>query len=333
MAGSWDWKLRSVDEMIKIGTVGSGMIVNEILDAVSKTEGIVCEAVYSRREETGKALADKFGVKKVYTQLEHMYEDAEVAFVYIASPNSLHYEQAKKALEYGKHVICEKPFTATLSQARELAKLAKSRRLFLIEAITTMYMKNYAFVREQLSRIGTLKMVLCTYCQYSGRYDLLKEGVVTNVFDPQFAGGALMDINLYNIYFVVGLFGKPQKVQYFPTRHENGIDTNGILIMQYPDFVCQCTGAKDTWCDNSVQILGDQGYITVPSASNVCSSVTVTTKEKSESFNFQQEKHWLLEVRAITDLIKRRDYEECCRRLEKSLEVMEVLEAARESGG
>ena len=75
---------------MRIGTIGTGFIVEYILENVRKTEGISCEAVYSRTEEKGRALADKFGVQKVYTDLDAMCADPDIDFIYIASPNSLH---------------------------------------------------------------------------------------------------------------------------------------------------------------------------------------------------------------------------------------------------
>ena len=104
---------------MKIGTIGSGFIVRYMLENVAKTEGITCEAVYSRTMENGKKLADEFGVEKVYTDLDEMCKDEAIDAIYVASPNSLHYEHAKKALSYGKHVICEKPFTPTAAEAEE----------------------------------------------------------------------------------------------------------------------------------------------------------------------------------------------------------------------
>lgn len=318
---------------MKIGTIGTGMIVGKILEAVNVTPGIECEAVYSRTEEKGRRLADQFGIRKVYTDLDEMCQDDRIDFIYIASPNNLHYEQAKKAMAYGKHVICEKPFTVTLQEAKDLAELAREKHLILLEAITTMYLPNYDLIRKKMKEIGKLKLVMCVFCQYSSRYDLLLEGETPNIFNPLFAGGALMDINLYNIYFAVGLFGKPSEVIYYADKHANGIDTNGVLILKYEDFVCQCTGAKDTWCDNFVQILGEKGYIHVLSASNTCEEFSVVTKEKKENFNVQGENQWLLAVQGIVRLVQENNYAECYKRLEKTLEVVEVLEKARESAG
>lgn len=94
---------------IRLGTIGSGFIVHNILDAVKQVEGIRCVAVYSRTKEKGQALAQKYEVENVYTDMELFLADEEINCVYVASPNLLHYEQTKRALLAGKHVLCEKP--------------------------------------------------------------------------------------------------------------------------------------------------------------------------------------------------------------------------------
>ena len=114
---------------IKLGTIGSGDIVHSILDAVRQTEGIECAAIYSRSLEKGNALAEKYQVKSIYTDMQAFLADKEMNFVYIASPNSLHYEQTKMALLAGKNVICEKPFCVKLEEAKELDRLAKEKNL------------------------------------------------------------------------------------------------------------------------------------------------------------------------------------------------------------
>lgn len=316
---------------MKLGTIGTGFIVEIILEAVEQTDGIVCEAVYSRREENGRRLAERFGISKVYTDLDQMLKDEEIDFIYVASPNSLHYAQTKKALMCGKNVICEKPFTVTSAQAKELTELARKKHLFLFEGITTMYLPNYEVIRDNLHRVGQLKLVSCIYCQYSSRYDAFKEGELPNVFNPEFAGGALMDINLYNIYFMIGLFGKPEQLTYFAARHTNGIDTNGIVVMQYPDFLCQCMGAKDTSCENSVQIMGEEGYIYVRDGSNGCREVTLFTNGLRETFQFQNGNQWLNEIQGIVSLVQAGDYHTCYQRLKTSIQVVETLEKARAS--
>ena len=318
---------------MKIGTIGTSMITGEFLKGIQMADGVECAAVHSREKKRGELFAKKYGVRKVYTELEELYADKTIDLIYIASPNSLHYQQAKRALEHGKHVVCEKPFTVYSEEAEELIRMAKERNLFLIEGITTMYMPNYRVVKEQLPTIGKVKIILCTFCQYSSRYDQFRDGENPNIFNLEFAGGALMDINLYNIYFVVGLYGKPERVHYFPQKAENGIDTSGILILEYPEFLCQCTGAKDVWCENSVQLLGEKGYILVPAESNRCDEVTVVTKSDRKTYNLHTMGHWCIEVQEIMKMIQNQDFEDCNRRLETTLQVVETLEMARKSAG
>lgn len=317
---------------MKIGIVGTGSIAHT-MTAEFQRAGLPCAAVCSRRAETGQAMAEKFGLPKVYTSLSAMVQDPEVELVYIATPNSLHYAQTKTALLAGKHVLCEKPFVPAAAQAQELAALARERGLLLFEAITTAYHPNYALAKQSLAGIGPVKAVSCTFCQYSSRYDALLAGQTPPVFDPAFCGGALMDINLYNIHFVAGLFGVPSGVHYYPNRHPNGIDTSGVLVLEYPDFVCQCTGAKDSSARNSAQIIGSRGSILIePGASN-CRTLTLTRRGGKEETSEFPESPWFHEVRGLLPLLETRDAAACYAALEQTNRVVSILEAARRDAG
>lgn len=319
---------------MRIGTIGTGEIVHNILNAVSNTEGVICEAVYSRSLDKGMALAKKYGVGKVYTSLSDLMDDAQVNFIYIASPNSLHYEQALMALKHGKHVICEKPFATTLEKAMTLIELAMEKGLFLFDAVPPSFLPNFYVVKEQLQKIGRIKLVMSNYSQYSSRYDRLLEGEVTNVFSKEYAGGCLQDIGFYNLYFNVAMFGKPETVTYFPNMYQDKVDTSGVLVLKYPDFVSSNVGAKDTWGINFVQIEGEKGYIYIKDGSNALAEIKVVTRQSEEIINLQEDiPRWLYEIRGIVKIVKNRDYEECYRRLEITKNVMEVLERARKSAG
>ena len=319
---------------IRLGTIGSGVIVHSILDAVKVTDGIVCSAVYSRKKEKGQALAAEYGVNHVYTDMDEMLADENVNFIYIASPNILHYEQAKKALLAGKNVICEKPFSSKVEQAKELVAIAKERHLFLVDAVPTAFLPNFEILKRNLSKIGRIKLVMGNYSQYSSRYDLLKKGEVPNVFNPEYAGGCLMDINFYNVYLNVALFGKPQKAVYYPNIYGNLVDTSGVLIMCYDGFVSESAGAKDTWGINFMQIEGEDGYIYIKDGSNGIAEVKVVTKDSWEVFNAQDNPdRWFYEVRNLTKMLLAEDYDSNDEKLNVMLDVMEVLETSRKAAG
>ena len=313
--------------------VGTGSITKSMLAEFNRSDVLHVTAVYSRKEETGRAMAAEFGIPKVYTDLDEMLSDPAVDMVYVASPNSIHYSQAKAALLAGKHVICEKPFAPTVAEADELIALAKEKGLFLFEAITTAHHPHYSFIKENLSKLGNLKFVSATFCQFSSRYPALLAGNASPVLNHAFAGGALMDINLYNIHFVVGLFGPPKSVRYFPNRHETGVDTSGLLVLEYEDFLCQCSGAKDSAARNGVQIIGEAGFMEItPSASN-CQTVELNLRGQEPSKVHLPENPWYHEVQDIGRIVAAGDYAFCYKALETTHNVVDVLEKARKYAG
>jgi len=319
---------------IRLGTIGSGFIVLAKLSNVQRTDGIRLVAVYSRSQEKGEALASSFGVKRVYTDMDAFLTDEDMNFVYIATPNLLHYEQAKRALLAGKNVILEKPFVTKAEQARELVQIAREKRLFLIDAVSTAFLPNFEILRQQLPRIGRVKLVMSNYSQYSSRYSQVLAGERPNAFNPEYAGGCLMDINFYNVYLNVSLFGKPENAVYYPNRFGDLVDTSGVLVMQYPDFVSQCAGAKDTWGVNSVQIQGEKGYLYVKDGSGAFSEVTVVTKTARETINLQPcENRWRYEVEEMTRRLLSGDRAFFDKNLEIMIQVMEVLEQTRKQAG
>ena len=317
---------------MNIGIVGTGSIAHTMAKEFARPTTMPVVAVCSRNADTGIAMAHEFHIPipKVYTEYDEMLADSEVELVYIATPNSLHFEQAKAALLAGKHVLCEKPIVPTVAQLDELLSLAEERHLHLLEAITTIDHPNYGLAKLFAKEIGDIKTVSCTFCQYSSRYDALLSGQVPPVFDPACCGGALMDLNLYNVHFVVGLFGEPMLVSYHPNLYRNGIDTSGILLLEYPDFICQCTGAKDCAAPGSVQLIGDAGRILIEPGSSNCQKLRLVRPGQEDICSEYSESPWFYEVAEIAMILALKDYDACYAALKKTRQVVTVLEAARE---
>lgn len=112
---------------MNVATIGSGVIVERMIEAMRLDGRYNLYCVYSRTEKRAKEFAEKHGIQKYYTDMEEMLNDENVDIVYVASPNSLHYSQSKMALEHKKHVINEKPFTPTLKECNELFEIAEKR--------------------------------------------------------------------------------------------------------------------------------------------------------------------------------------------------------------
>ena len=315
---------------MKLGILGTGKIVREFLPWLVEHTPFAVQAICSteRSAELAQSLCGQYGVPQHTTNFLELLQWVDV--VYIAVPNLQHVRYARVALEAGKHVIVEKPLAPSAAQTEELVELARRKKVFLFEAVTTQYLENYAKIRELLPRIGTVKLVQCNFSQYSSRYDAFCAGDVQPAFDPACAGGALMDLGVYNVSYIVGLFGEPMSVSYHPNLYRNGIDTSGILLLEYPDFLCQCTGAKDCAAANSVQLVGEKGRILIEPGSSNCRKLLLD-RPGQETFSREcDESPWYYEVSDIAALLAAKDYDACYQALEKTRQVVSVLEAARQ---
>lgn len=319
---------------MKIGTIGTGSITDWVMGQLLEYEENEYVAIYSRKQETAQTLAEKYHVEKIYTDLDEMLKDDEIDCIYVASPNSLHYEHAKKAMQANKNVIVEKPFCSNVQECEELIALCKETKCFLFEAITTVYNPNFLTIKEKLKEISPIKVIECNMSQYSRKYDAFLEGKKPNVFTLAFSGGALMDINVYNLHFVVGLLGMPQSVHYDANIKE-GIDTSGVMSLDYGDISVSCVGSKDNIGVNFCQIQGEKGYIYVEGASSLTKKAVMHLRN-GEEVVFDDQKHAGAHYYyggAMVKMIKEQDYESCYKMLEHSLNVMKVIDMAKKSAG
>lgn len=315
---------------MKLGIIGAGTIVKEFLPKLVKFEGIEVLGIlaHSNIEEKRK-LAQENGVALACTELDELCASG-IDTVYIALPNHLHYEYCKDCLNRNLNVIVEKPITSSYHEVLELSELARSKQLFLFEAITTPYFNGYKRIKEWLPLIGDIKVVQCQFSQYSRRYDAFKNGEILPVFDVNKAGGVLMDLCIYNIFYTVGLFGEPKDIHYYPNM-ERGIDTSGVLVMNYDNFVAVSITAKDSKGIQGSIIQGDKGIIKSELPTNMIGKVTLelndgTYEEYDDGFANER---LVPEFTSFIEMINNKDYETSYKMLDMSLLVSKLLTKAR----
>ena len=268
---------------MKLGIAGTGKIVEEALYALAPLGDITVSALFARphSREKGEALARRAGIPAVYTDYEEMLDQADLDTVYIGLINRVHYAYAKTALEKGKHVILEKPFTGTLAETEDLIRLAGEKHCFLFEAITPLHSDVMEKMRRDLPKLGTVRLMLANYSQYSSRYDRYRTGTVDPSFDPANFGGALRDLNVYNLHYAAALFGMPRRVHYAPNRGPNGVDTSGALLLEYDGFTAVCTAAKDSDSPCFLSIQGERGYLRMDGKPNAAPNLTTVIADAS----------------------------------------------------
>ena len=319
---------------MKLGVIGSGNIVREFLPRFKQVNIAICALLSTPRSlEAAKKMGEEYDIKTVTSSFEE-FVNSDIDTVYVGVPNYMHYSYCKDCMELGLHVICEKPLCSNYREAKALAELAEEKGVFLFEAITTIHHPNYHKIREWLPRIGKIRIVQSQYTQYSSRYDAFKAGEVLPAFDPEKSGGAIMDIGLYCLYFIIGLFGKPESYSYHPNI-ERGVDTSGIMIMDYPDFEAFMICAKDTKGTTTSLIQGDKGCIRMVWPPNVMGEVTLELNDGTvESFNeLTPLERMIPELEAFKKAIEEKDYafrDEC---MKEALDVAMVQSEARIKAG
>lgn len=320
---------------MKLGIVGSGIIVQEFLPKLVEIDGIEIVGIQGVKDmmDSVHELCEANRVPVATCDFDELCASG-IDTVYIAVPNFLHFDYCRQALEKGMNVIVEKPMTSNLKEAVYLQELAKSKKLFLFEAITTLYLGNYKKIQEWIPLIGDIKLVQSQYSQYSRRYDAFRAGNVMPAFDPEKSGGALMDLNLYNLHYVMGLFGKPEEVKYY-ANVERGIDTSGILMMKYPFFPAVCIAAKDCKGVYGGVIQGTKGCIRSKYPANLIGEVTLELNDGTKmSYDDGGAAARLIpEFTSFVNAINDNDLEFCYRQLEKSVDVSEVQTLARMEAG
>ena len=323
--------------MVNIGIVGSGTIVESFIEAANANGDINIISIYSRDKssERIKYLMEKYSIIMAYSDYDEMLKNTMLDFIYVASPNTLHFEHSLKALEAGKNVICEKPFTSTKKEAKALYAAAKLNNKMIFEAIVNIHMPNFKLIRDLLPELGQIRSIQLNYSQYSSRYDKFLAGETPNVFNPHFSGGALMDINIYNVHFMMGLFGEPLKHKYYPNI-ERGIDISGLLVMEYGGFFASLVGAKDTESDNFAVIQGEKGTLYIGNGANGCEYLELKSNRQKRSikYNLQHQTNGLYyEIGEFKRIYSEWDYDAFKELCEYSISVISLVEDARKEAG
>ncbi len=323
---------------MKLGIVGSGGIVKDVLIALKPINTIEIQAIWVRphSKAKGQALAQENNIPQVYTDYEAFLGQADIDTAYIALVNSAHYEYAKKALLAGHNVIVEKPFGSNLREVQELVHLAKEKNLFLWEAVSLLHMPNFRKLQELLPKLGPIRMVQANYSQYSSRYDKYLKGTVLPAFDPQLSGGALYDINIYNLNLIIGLFGMPNSLIYLARKGFNGIDTSGVVLMSYPEFQALAIGAKDSGSPSTCLIQGEKGWLKIETPPNQLEKITcqIRGEDNIQEYALNQYPHRLShEFAAFAAMLANKDFAGRDLYLNISLQVAKAAEKARKQAG
>lgn len=225
--------------MLRLGIIGTNWITQQFVEAGKANNTFKLTEVYSRMEEHAKAFVDKLKGNDITltTDIDAFFDSDNFDVVYIASPNSLHFQYIKQAIKAGKQLVVEKPLVSTRAEFEEVTKLLKQNpQVYLFEAARHIHEKEFKALQNQVNQAKEIDGATIVYRKYSSRYDAVLAGQEPNVFSPKFSGGALYDLGVYLLYDAISLFGMPKDAEYIPQMLKTGVDGQGTIVLHYQTY-------------------------------------------------------------------------------------------------
>ena len=338
MAGSTPSAPDANARTLRWGVVATGRIAHKVTRDLARLEDAQLHAVSSRSQGSAGAFAEEHGFAVSYhdgpsgSGYQQLFADPRVDVVYVATPHAQHFEVVRAALDAGKHVLCEKPFTINASEARELVQLAGERNLFLMEAVWTRFLPATRRALELIrgGRIGTVRWVQADL-GFPAAYD-----PADRLWDPAAGGGALLDLAVYPLTWAVAALGFPQGLTAQGHLNQDGVDVQNTVTLEYPEgAAAQLTSSLQAAGPGMATISGTAGWIRTgsplynPRKLEICG---LDGRIEVEYFHEEAE-GFIHELRETARCIRAGLQESPLMPWNETVQVMELLDQAREQLG
>ncbi len=287
----------------KFGILGCGGIAKRFARALQLSGGGELYAAAARDEARAQALIGQFGGEKAYGSYLDLIRDENVEIVYISLVHNLHYEAAKLCVEHGKAVLCEKPFFITEREAAELAALAKEKGVLVMEAMWTRGLPAFKKAKEwaQGGAIGQIRLIDAAFC-FNLPFD-----PEHRLYNPETAGGALLDAGVYPYQFAAGIVGQaPTDVRAVVQKAPTGVDETVVMALRFDNgALASAIASVGVKADGTARIYGTKGSIKVYDFLRTRECALLDEKgEVVDRFTDDQEEGFVHEIDHVTDLYR-----------------------------
>ena len=278
---------------IRWGILGPGIIAHEFAHDMKFVQSGDIVAVASRSRERAQDFAGQYDIPRAYNSYDELYRDKEIDAIYIATPHTFHLSQSIQAMENGKAVLCEKPITTSPVDLEELKKVSEATGQYLMEGMWTYFLpaiqKAQAWTQE--GRIGKIRHVKSDF-GYPVPFD--PKG---RMYNPELAGGALLDMGIYTIAMAwLFLQQDPKDISVITRKAKTGVNDDVTMLFEYDHAVANLTTSFRCKLNNWTYVIGEEGYIAIPHfwRARECylyklEECIETYSDKREGFGFQFE--------------------------------------------
>jgi dihydrodiol dehydrogenase / D-xylose 1-dehydrogenase (NADP) len=319
-----------MSKIFKWGVIGTGTIANNFVKGLRVLPNAEFYAVASRTKEKAEEFASKYGAVKAYGTYEELVKDSEVDVVYIATPNTAHKENAMLCLNNGKAVLCEKPFTINAQEAEEVVKLAREKKVFLMEAMWSRFFPVIEQVRKWIEdeAIGELRMITADFGFRRTGPIILEDRKV----NPNLGGGALLDVGIYPIAFSSMIFGDtPKNITGLTSKCETGVDEQSTMLLGYEGgkmSVLSC--AINTQTPKEARIIGNNGSIYIPEFFKATKAILEVVGEEPVTIEVPNKGNgYEYEAAAVMKCLEEGKLEHELMPLDESIAIIKVMDELR----
>lgn len=318
--------------MLNFGIIGTSDISHKFISSAHLSKYLQLSTIFSRKLETAMSFSTNYENVKLYTEWIK-FLSAPIDLVYIASPNALHFEQAKAVLMAGKHAIVEKPMVSTPQELAQLRQIAQENGVFLFEAARNYHEEAISIIKDFL-KDKTIWGANFSYAKYSSKMPELLAGQTPNIFSTDFSGGSLMDLGVYTLYTAIGLFGRPNAARYTAYQLPSSIDLNGTGQLIYDDFLVSIQAGKNITSNLPSEIYTNEGTLTLNACQHISSAIFTKHDGSQIVLPIQaQEDAMLEEVKAIAQVIQQNNHELAEEWLDVAEAVHHTLYTMRQDAG
>lgn len=267
---------------VKWGIIGCGNIANKFINDLAFIEDAKLLAVASRNIEKAKNFAKKHNAKIAYGSYDELFLDTEIDIVYIATPHNSHAELSIKAMEHGKHVLCEKPIALNKKEANAMIETSKRTHRFFMEALWTRFNPSLIAIKKQIDNgeIGQIKYINADFAFK------LNKSTDSRVLDLELGGGAILDIGIYPAFLAYLFLGIPKDILAKAIFHkETKCDTQTSMIFHYDNAqaILYCSFTSNS--ENMVRISGTEGQIIIRDSWHAAQGYTLIKNNEKQLFD------------------------------------------------
>jgi len=316
---------------IRWGILACGKIAKKFAADLKLVDDGELVAVASRDIERAKQFANEFPAKHIFGSYEELVNCDEVDAIYVASPHSHHHEHTILCLNHGKAVLCEKAFAINQRQAKEMIDLAKSKKVFLMEALWTRFLPHYVKVRDMITegKLGELKGVLANFGFKP------PEPVSPRLFEPSLGGGSLLDIGIYPVFLAQSILGVPDSITAKMDPAHTGVDEQCSIVFHYKNgMTANLFSTLASNLETDADVFGTKGRIRLtyrfyePSATiqyypDIITSRTIIPVEKEPGWGYQHE------IRHVNECLNKGLTESQVWSLGDTMQLMQTLDRIR----